>query len=124
MEEARKLPKDTPYGNDSLLVAQKLKQQLKETCVVDEKLEEIEEMINSLLDSIQYQFQYTVSVEDRQLMGLYHLLLWRTAGKERWTHMRSRKELRVVPYLPKLLELTRMTMEATLAENAENAEKR
>ena len=71
---------------------------------MDEKLEEVEEMINSLLDSIQYQFQYTVSVEDRQLM--------------------DRKELRVVPYLPKLLELTRMTMEATLAENAENAEKR
>ena len=105
IEEAERLPKDTSFVNSTLLITRKMKKQLRIISVVDEKLQEIDSNVIRLFDSI--------SEEDRRGLGLYHLLLWKTAGKDKWTYRRGRKELKMVPYLPKLMEFTKMKMEVT-----------
>ena len=101
---AGELPEDTSFILSTLQIAQQLSKDLKTVSVLDGKLEQIKNRTVQLFER--------VSDKDQQCLGLYHLLLWKTAGEDEWTHLRGRREMRVVPYLPKLLELTRMKMEA------------
>ena len=104
---AQELPEDTLFAHSTLKIARGLSEELKIVSVLDVKLREIDEKI--------VRINRQMSDEDRKNLGLYHLLLWKTAGREQWTYLRGRSEMGVKPYLPKLLELTRMKMEAQTA---------
>jgi hypothetical protein len=59
------------------------------------------------------------SEDERELIVLYHFLIWKTAGKNVWTHTRHCGEAKVTPYLPKFLEATEMEMSACTCINGE-----
>ena len=104
-----RLPENTSFEHSTLLVTRKWSDQLKSISIVEEKLRELHGKIEELCEAS----SWGISDEDRHDLALYHLLLWKTTGNGEWTYMRGRKEIRVVPYLPKALELTRMKMETT-----------
>ena len=110
-----RLPEDTTFEHSTLLVTRKWSDQLRSISIVEEKLRELDRQIRQLCEAS----SWGISDEDKQDLALYHLLLWKTTGNGGWTYMRGRKEMRVEPYLPKLLELTRMKMETTLVLEGE-----
>ena len=52
------------------------------------------------------------SGERTALILIYHYLIWKTAGEQMWTLQRNIGEQRVVPYPPRLLQVTRMPVTA------------
>ena len=54
------------------------------------------------------------------LIIIYHYLIWKTAGDQTWTLPRNIGEQRVIPYLPRLLLVTRMTVTAESSVNGES----
>jgi hypothetical protein len=57
--------------------------------------------------------------DEKELIALYHLLIWKTAGKDKWTLTRHCGEAKVTPYLPTVLEATGMEMSAYTCINGE-----
>jgi hypothetical protein len=54
------------------------------------------------------------------LIIIYHYLIWKTAGEQTWTLPRNIGEQRVIPYSPKLLQVTRMTATVETCVNGES----
>ena len=53
-----------------------------------------------------------MSSERKKCLLIYHLLIWKTAEADTWTLPRTTGECKVTPYLPRLLQVTQMKMEA------------
>ena len=47
-----------------------------------------------------------------KILRIYHFLMWKTAGHEKWTLRRNPGECDIIPYLPNILLGNHMTMEA------------
>ena len=82
-----------------------------------DKVEQVGDMLEYIQEHIIISTQ--CSEEERELIILYHLLIWKTAGANHWTHTRHCGEAKVTPYLPELLEATSMEMSANTCINGE-----
>ena len=60
------------------------------------------------------------SPDRTKLILIYHYLIWKTAGEQTWTLPRNIGEQRVIPYPPRLLQTTRMTVTAETSVNGES----
>ena len=61
------------------------------------------------------------SRERTALIIIYHYLIWKTAGEQTWTLPRNIGDQRVIPYPPRLLQVTRMTVKAETCINGESS---
>ena len=50
----------------------------------------------------------------------YHTLLWKAAGNGSWTMQRDPSESRMIPYIPALLRLSKMTMSAHITSSSDD----
>ena len=76
-----------------------------------------EEMTRLISDQIG---DYGRSSDRTTLIIIYHYLIWKTAGEQTWTLPRNIGEQRVIPYTPRLLQVTRMTVTAETSINGES----
>ena len=60
-----------------------------------------------------------MSIERKKGLIIYHVLIWKTAEAETWTLPRTTGECTVTPYLPRLLQVTQMKMEAETIINGQ-----
>ena len=63
---------------------------------------------------------YGRSADRTALIIIYHYLIWKTAGGETWTLPRNIGDQRVIPYLPRLLRVMKMTMTAETCVKGES----
>ena len=64
-------------------------------------------------------FGTLITLPEGESVIAYHSLIRRTAGVASWTFPRQVQELKVVPFLPHLLEVTQMPMKTDLVSNGE-----
>ena len=55
--------------------------------------------------------------EEKEDLLLYHILIWKTAGVGNWTMERHPGELKVVAYMPALLEASALKMSAEICSS-------
>ena len=69
----------------------------------------IDEEVVNILNS---QISQERSEERTKILRIYHYLLWKTAGDQKWTLRRNPGECNTIPYLPQILLGNQMKMEA------------
>jgi hypothetical protein len=69
-----------------------------------------EEIINLIKQKIIFTLPW--SQNNQHCIILYHILLWKTGGKSKWTVTRHCGESKVIPYLPSVLEALNGEMSA------------
>ena len=67
--------------------------------------DEVVHMLNSQIGEDRFE-------ERKKLLWIYHHLIWKTAGGQRWTLRRNPGECETIPYLPHILLANHMKMEA------------
>ena len=78
------------------------------------------EVDNEVVGILQGQgFGTLLSLPEAEIVIAYHSLIQRTAGANSWTFPRQVGEQKVVPFLPHLLEVTQMAMNADLVIDQE-----
>ena len=82
------------------------------------RISDIEEDITRIItDQIG---EYRRSADRTALIIIYHYLIWKTAGGKTWTLPRKIGDQRVIPYLPRLLQVTKMTVTAETCVKGES----
>jgi hypothetical protein len=84
----------------------------------DLQIEDVSSGILSYIKRHIYLSDY-LSVNEKEVIIKYHLLLWKAAGSDKWTHERHSGEANVIPYLPLLIEATKSHMSAETCLNGE-----
>lgn len=63
---------------------------------------------------------YGRSTDRTTLLIIYHYLIWKTAGGQTWTLPRNIGDQRAIPYHPRLLKVTKMSVTAETCVNGES----